>query len=131
MVAEFRFIYILRAEIRMERAIFPVVGDQLRALRVKRGWSQPALAERVGRNRARISELERDLTNNRLGRDRLTLFAEVCDALDVVPVLVPRALATEIRLQVEPTKAANIIGMPIRSAFDELFVDLGEDEEIS
>ena len=75
----------------MERAIFPVVGDQLRALRVKRGWSQPALAERVGRNRARISELERDLTNNRLGRDRLTLFAEVCDALDVVPVLVPRA----------------------------------------
>ncbi|RSV31779.1 XRE family transcriptional regulator, partial [Sphingomonas koreensis] len=52
----------------MERAIFPVVGDQLRALRVKRGWSQPALAERVGRNRARISELERDLTNNRLGR---------------------------------------------------------------
>lgn len=115
----------------MERTVFSVVGEQLRALRIKRGWSQPALAERVGRNRARISELERDLTNNRFGRDRLTLFAEVCDALDVVPVLVPKALAAEIRLQVEPTKTANVFSMPVRSAFDELFVDLGEDEEIS
>lgn len=115
----------------MELTIFSTMGEQLRALRTKRGWSQPALAERLGRDRARISELERDLANNRFGRDRLTLFAEVCDALDVVPVLVPKARAAEVRLQIEPTKPANVFSMPVRSIFDELFVDLGDEEEIT
>jgi transcriptional regulator with XRE-family HTH domain len=109
--------------------IFSTLGEQLRALRAERGWSQPALAKRVGRNRARISELERDLASDRLGRDRLTLFAEICDAFDVVPVLVPRARAAEVRQQIENSATANMLTTPIRSVFDEVFVDLGNEEK--
>lgn len=113
----------------MASTIFSMVGAQLRTLRAERNWSQPALAERTGRDRARISELERDLANNRWGRDRLTLFAEICDALDVVPVLVPKARAAEVLKLIERTKSRSIHAMPVRPAFDELFVDLGDEEE--
>lgn len=113
----------------MPPTIFSALGEQLRALRAGRGWSQPALAKRVGRNRARISELERDLASDRLGRDRLTLFAEICDAFDVVPVLVPRAHAVEVRQQIENSATANVLTTPIRPVFDEVFIDLGDEEK--
>ena len=113
----------------MIRSKFLVLGEQLRSLRAERNWSQPALAERLGRDRARISELERDLASNRLGRDRLTLFAEICDALDVVPVLVPKARTAEVRQMVEHSAGPSRVPAPVRPAFDELFVDLGDDEQ--
>ena len=113
----------------MTDSIFSILGEQLRNLRAERSWSQPALAERLGRDRARISELERDLASNRLGRDRLTLFAEICDALDVVPVLVPKARAAEVRQMVEHSAGPSRVPAPVRPAFDELFVDLGDDEQ--
>jgi transcriptional regulator with XRE-family HTH domain len=75
----------------MMEQVFDILGQQLRAARRRRHLSQAQLAARVGRNAARISELERDLITNRLGRDRLTLVAEICDALDLVPVFVSRA----------------------------------------
>ncbi|MCJ8158862.1 helix-turn-helix transcriptional regulator [Sphingomonas sp. LaA6.9] len=89
--------------------------------------SQPALAQRLGRDRARISELERDLIGGRWGRDRLTLFAEICDALDLVPVLVPRARANAIRRDIEGMQGIDF-SQPASSVFDELYVDLSEDE---
>lgn len=108
-------------------SIFNMLGDQLLAARKGRKLSQPELAKRLGRDRARISELERDLTNDRLGRDRLTLFAEVCDALDLVPVLVPRSRAASVRhLLDEFSENRHTAQAP--NAFDELFVDLDEDE---
>ncbi len=113
----------------MDTTIFSTIGEQLRTLRAERGWSQPALAERLGRNRARISELERDLASNRLGRDRLTLFAEICDALDVVPVLAPKARAEEVRQLIGKSTLGDVRTTPVRSSFDELFVDLGDEEE--
>lgn len=112
----------------MATSIFAVLGEQLRALRSARDMSQPALAERLGRNRARISELERDLIGERWGRDRLTLFAEICDALDVVPVLVPKARVSEIRHKIDGTSSVDF-HRPVRSAFDELFVDLSDKDE--
>lgn len=113
----------------MPSTTFSTIGEQLRALRAERKWSQPALAKRTGRDRARISELERDLANNRWGRDRLTLFAEICDALDVMPVLVPKARAAEVLQLIKRTTGGNLHAMPVRPAFDELFVDLGDEEE--
>lgn len=113
----------------MASTIFSTIGEQLRTLRAERGWSQLSLAERLGRNRARISELERDLANDRLGRDRLTLFAEICDALGVVPVLVPNARAEDIRRQLATSPTGSAASAPIRPAFDELFIDLGDEEE--
>lgn len=106
---------------------FSVIGQQLLAARKKRDLSQPTLAERLGRNRARISELERDLANNRLGRDRLTLFAELCDTLDLVSVLIPKSRMESVRLLVDDIPAPrHSIEAP--RAFDELFIDLDDDE---
>ncbi|MCC2978424.1 helix-turn-helix domain-containing protein [Sphingomonas sp. PL-96] len=109
----------------MDDTIFTTLGEQLRGFRIRRGLSQPAIAQRLGRDRARISELERDLLGSRWGRDRLTLLAEMCDALDVVPVLVPRAQAAAVRAGIDGE--APEARQPAGSAFDELFVDL-EDE---
>lgn len=113
----------------MEISSFTLLGEQLRALREARGFSQPQLAQRVGRDRGRISELERDLLGGRWGRDRLTLFAQVCDALDVVPVLVPRRQVSEVRKMVADPSAPIDLHRPVTSAFDDLFVDLGEEEQ--
>src|SRR3546814_7164629 len=103
--------------------IFPILGAQLRNWRHRRRFTQPQLAERLGRDRARISELERDLAGERWGRDRLTLFAEACEALDVVPVLVPRGQAKKIQAKIG-AQGGHSPSQPVHSAFDDLFVDL-------
>jgi len=112
----------------MPSTFFGMVGDQLKRARQRRKMTQPDLAGRVGRDRARISELERDLLNNRMGRDRLTLLAEICDALDLVPMLVTRAQATAMREAVAPSPVPPTTGRP-RSTFDEVFVDLADPDE--
>jgi transcriptional regulator with XRE-family HTH domain len=109
--------------------ILQIIGEQLQRARRGRHLSQAALAVRLGRDRARSSGFERDLANNRLGRDRLTLFAETCDALDLVPVIVPRARAAELRGLIEAGNAGAPRPARASSAFDELFVDLGDGEE--
>ncbi len=107
--------------------VFQALGEQLLAARKKRDLSQAALAERLGRNRARISELERDLANDRLGRDRLTLFAELCDTLDLVPVLIPKSRMESVRLLIDDIPAPRH-STEVPRAFDELFIDLDDDE---
>ncbi len=111
----------------MTPTVFQLLGEQLLAARRKRDLSQTALAERLGRNRARISELERDLANNRLGRDRLTLFAELCDTLDLVPVLIPKSRMESVRLPADDIPAPRH-STEVPRAFDELFIDLDDDE---
>lgn len=111
----------------MISTVFQLLGEQLLAARKKRDLSQPALAARIGRNRARISELERDLANNRLGRDRLTLFAELCDTLDLVPVLIPKSRMESVRRLVDDIPAPRH-STEVPRAFDELFIDLDDDE---
>jgi transcriptional regulator with XRE-family HTH domain len=112
----------------MITSIFSDLGTQLRALRKAREMSQPALAKRLGRDRARLSELERDLIGERWGRDRLTLFAEICDALDIEPILVPRSRAAEIRRGIDGTSGTDF-HKTVGSSFEELFVDLGDNDE--
>jgi transcriptional regulator with XRE-family HTH domain len=114
----------------MTMKIFGELGEALRRARRARGLTQPQLARRLGRDQARISELERDLRNNRLGRDRLTLFAEMCDALDLVPVLVPRARVQDVRALIAPSSVP-CTGPFTGSAFDDVFVDLSDDDEES
>jgi len=111
----------------MNDTVFQSLGEQLLAARKKRDLSQPALAVRLGRDRARISELERDLANNRLGRDRLTLLAEICDTLDLIPVLIPKSRMETVRLLVEDIPAPRHL-TEVPRAFDELFIDLDDDE---
>ncbi|OHT19113.1 helix-turn-helix domain-containing protein [Edaphosphingomonas haloaromaticamans] len=110
----------------MNAEILKQLGDDLRNARRARGLTQPELASRLGRDRARISELERGLRNNRASRDRLTLVAEICDALGLVPLLVPAARAAEVRALIAPqqvTRGGNTTG----SAFEDVFVDLSDE----
>ncbi len=39
------------------------IGDRIRALRLKKGWSQDVFADRSGRNRAHVGEIERGESN--------------------------------------------------------------------
>lgn len=118
-----------KAVIRMRQAILRDLGLQLKEARAKRKLTQVALAARLGRDRARISELERDLLNERHGRDRLALLLEICDALHLTPMLVPAAKASEVRTILAPTPARSTLPQAPSTAFDDVFVDLSDDEE--
>lgn len=110
----------------MLQSIFQSLGTQLKEARQRRRLTQPALAERLGRNRARISELERDLANERIGRDRLSLLVEICDALDLTPLLVPNSRLAAARELISPERGRG--ASPGQStAFEDLFVDLSDD----
>ncbi|GGL18134.1 helix-turn-helix domain-containing protein [Caulobacter rhizosphaerae] len=120
----------------MRTDIFQTLGKAVKTARHAKGLTQEQLAKRLGREQGRVSELETDLTRGRLGKDRLTLLAEICDALDLVPVLVPRDQARAVAsLHAGGDKDASKTGPHphahglARSTFDELFVDLGDDEE--
>jgi transcriptional regulator with XRE-family HTH domain len=112
----------------MREDLLPLLGETLRNRRRTRKMTQPMLASRVGRSTPRISDLEKDLLAGRLGKDRLGLLAEVCDALDLIPVLVPREQAQAVRrlLGAGPSPTS---GVSVGRAFDDLFVDLSDDED--
>ena len=106
----------------MDSSGFARLGRQIRQERRNADMSQRDLASRVGRNAVRISEFERDLLNDRWGRDRLTLLVEICDALGLEVLLVPRARAAEVERLVRAA-AAPVPQGEAESAFDDLFVD--------
>lgn len=112
----------------MIRDLLSPLGSALRQRRRERGMTQSQLARRLGRSTPRISELEKELLADRTGRDRLGLLVEICDALDLVPMLVPLERATAISRQLEqstPDRPATGAGR----VFDDVFVDLSDDED--
>ena len=112
----------------MKSPIAENLGAQIRQARTSRNLTQPALAARLGRDRARISELERDLLHARIGRDRLALLLEICDALDLAPVLVPVERLSAVQAMLAPAKAVTTSAGPTSNAFDDVFVDLSDEE---
>ena len=112
----------------MNLSSFVSLGRQVRQERRNADMSQRELASRVGRNAVRISEFERALLTDRRGRDRLTLLVEICDALALDIVLIPRALSAEVESLVRGTPSSMRQG-GVASAFEDLFVDLGDDGE--
>ncbi|KQY00468.1 hypothetical protein ASE23_21955 [Rhizobium sp. Root73] len=105
------------------------LGSQLQTTRKARAMTQPDLAQRVGRDRARISELERDLVHSRKGKDRLTLLLDCCDALGVMPLLVPKERYADVAESLAPRRASSKRGDEHNETFENLFVDLSDDEE--
>ncbi len=106
------------------------LGRQLVAVRKARGLSQRDLAKRVQRSPTRVAELEADLLKGRSPRDRLALLLDLCDSLDMVPMLVPRSRVREAEALLGHAGAdASAAAGPVRSVFDEVFVDLGGDGE--
>jgi transcriptional regulator with XRE-family HTH domain len=112
----------------MKSSVAENLGAQLRRTRKSRDLTQPALAARLGRDRARISELERDLIQGRLGRDRLALLLEICDALDLSPVLVPAERLAAVQALLAPAGPKEDAARPGGTAFDDVFIDLADGE---
>lgn len=117
-----------KALFRMKSPIAENLGEQIRRARTSRKLTQPDLAARLGRDRARISELERDLLNTRIGRDRLALLLEICDALDLAPMLVPTERLKAVR---DALAAPGGDARPghASSTFDDVFVDLSDEDD--
>lgn len=105
------------------------LGSQLRSLRKGKSLTQPELALRLGRDRARISELERDLIHGRKGKDRLTLLLEYCDALGVAPLLVPKETYMEFALSLAPVSPDPRPADERNETFDDLFIDLSHETD--
>lgn len=110
----------------MRDPILSPVGAALRAARRRRGFGQADLAARVGRPVPRISELETGLLRERIGRDRLSLLAEICDALDLALLVVPREALARVESALEAPSRPIVRSHPT-TAFDDLFVDLSDE----
>ncbi|MBZ9742967.1 MULTISPECIES: helix-turn-helix domain-containing protein [unclassified Mesorhizobium] len=111
----------------MPQSIFQSLGAQIKEARQRRQLTQPALAERLGRDRARISELERDLAKERIGRDRLSLLVDICDALDLTPLLVPNSKLAAARELISSKRVERETSSGQSTAFEDVFVDLSDD----
>jgi transcriptional regulator with XRE-family HTH domain len=106
------------------------LGSHLVEGRKAKGFSQREVAKIVQRSPTRVAELESDLLKERSHRDRLALVIDLCDALDLIPMLVPRSRAGEIdRLLGRGTADAPAVPGVTRSFYNEIFVDLGKGED--
>lgn len=114
----------------MKSPIAENLGAQIRHARTARKLTQPDLAARLGRDRARISELERDLLNARIGRDRLALLLEICDALDLAPMLVPVEKLAAVRAVLSASATVATPAGQASNAFDDVFVDLSDEDPV-
>lgn len=110
----------------MRHPILSPLGTAIRAARRRRGFGQAELAARVGRPVPRISELESGLLRERIGRDRLSLLAEVCDALDLALVALPREALARVE-EVVAASPRRAVHPHQASMFDEVFIDLSDD----
>jgi hypothetical protein len=106
------------------------LGSHLVEGRKAHGLSQREVAKMVQRSPTRIAELEADLLKERGHRDRLALVIDLCDALDLIPMLVPRSRSGEVeRLLGRSKTEAPAAATTARQVFNEVFVDLGSDDE--
>ena len=113
----------------MHYPIFPRLAEQIAAARQARGLRKTELAQRIGRSPPRLTEFERDLENGRLGKDRLTLLVQICDTLDLVPVLVPHHRLDEVESLLGTTSRAQPASTPPKSTFSEVFVSLDDEDD--
>jgi DNA-binding Xre family transcriptional regulator len=103
------------------------LARQLKAALAQRGMNQRVLAAATQSDPTRISRLFSDLASGRARADRLTLLLEICDILDMAPVLVPATRLDDIqrRLDIPVSRP----GPDKPSAFDDLFIDLADETD--
>ncbi|MBK3804235.1 helix-turn-helix domain-containing protein [Azospirillum brasilense] len=104
------------------------LSRHLREARRQIGLTQQEVADRLGRNRGRLSELEAGLSEGRSMRDRLSLLLEISEVLGVVPMLVPRSRVVDVEALLEDRPVFPGAGSLPR-VFDEVFVNFSGDEE--
>jgi len=94
------------------------LAKTFRTTRKQLGFRQADVAARLHRSMGRIAELENDLEQGRCKRDRLQLFLEMADALNLVPVLVPQNRVGEVE-RILHQSARGELTKP-RSVYEEL-----------
>ena len=99
-------------------SIGKTLAQAFRAARKQYGLRQSDVATRLNRDTGRVAQLENDLEKGRPKRDRLQLFLEMADALNLVPVLVPRNRMGEVNSLLTGTSTSELTKP--RSVYEEL-----------
>jgi hypothetical protein len=102
--------------------------QQLQQIRHGAGLTFAALASAINRPAPRISEFMNSLAQATPHRDRMTTFIDMCEALSVVPVLVPRERLNEIEHLIGRVTVVRSSGAPVQDVYDETFIDLSKAE---
>lgn len=107
------------------------LSDQIRKRLFDREMTQTALASCVHRSPARISELLRSLDDDVRKQDRLGLLQDLAEVLQMELVLVPRDKSDEVMQALGPGRNATMSLEPAApSVFDELFINLGAEDDV-
>lgn len=99
------------------------IHDTLKGARTASGMAQEALALALGVTQPRVAEFEARLRDGRPTKQVMMLL-EAAAALGLVPMFVPKDAADAVRAVIEEKRSP-----AIRSVWDEVFVDLGDDTD--
>lgn len=106
------------------------LSGQIRERLFEREMTQTVLATWVHRSPARISELLRSLDGDSRKQDRLSLLQDIAEVLQMQLVLAPREKLDAVMQAIGPSRDATMSLEPAPpSMFDELFIDLGAEDE--
>lgn len=106
------------------------LAGQIRERLFDRELTQAALAARIHRSPARISELLRSLDRDVRKQDRLGLLQDIAEVLQMELVLAPLEKSDQVMQALGPGRDATMSLEPAPpSVFDELFIDLGSEED--
>lgn len=101
------------------------LGDQIERYREQRGWTLRELSKRVGRDPARLSEIESGRANPSIDN-----LVDLGEALGLEIVLVPRErLAEALGLAGNPASALPSVPPTPSSLLDELLIEGDDDPE--
>ena len=107
------------------------LSRQIRERLFDREMTQTVLANQVHRSPARISELLRSLDKDVRKQDRLGLLQDIAEVLQMEIVLIPRDKSDQVMQALgDSGDAAMSLDPASRSIFDELFIDLGADDDL-
>ena len=107
------------------------LSRQIRERLFDREMTQTVLANQVHRSPARISELLRSLDKDVRKQDRLGLLQDIAEVLQMEIALVPRDRSDQVMQALgDSGDAAMSLDPASRSIFDELFIDLGADDDL-
>lgn len=105
------------------------LAEQIRRRMSERRLTQRALAQSLDRPAPRISELLRGLERSEVRQDRLRLLSDLADALGLELVLAPVEKMEQVRKLLGETGDKIMTPHHPPSVFDELFIDLSDDDE--
>lgn len=99
--------------------------ETFRQARSAKGIPQEALAQELHVSQPRVAEMEARLRDGRLTKQTALIF-QTAAALGLVPMFIPAEAADRVAAVVQDAQAE-----AVRSTWDEVFIDLGAEDESS